>query len=102
MKNQSLFKQNTQTENYKINELRALARDLRDRNNKLVNQIWEIDLKLVENDSDELRAKRTELTEQLRKEGFEQKFKDTIEEIKALETALYGHSNVGGPSPYVL
>lgn len=102
MNTHRLFKKNTQPDDNTIKQLRALARTYRDRNNELVGQIWELDRKLVENSDEKLIAKRAEITEQLINEDVEQKLKDIINEIKTLEIALYGHSDVGGPSPYVL
>ncbi len=96
----------TSTHSKKILQLRAEARNYRDENNQLVAKLWDINLKLEqikdEKEKEMLIKAKSDLTSQIKNNDYDHKFTQLLEEIKTLELNLYGHSDVGGNSPFVL
>lgn len=90
----------------RVRELRALARSYRDANNELVKKIWDAEQKLVLPNSETDKASLMKIIEksskQLEEKGYIEKIHHLLEEIRALEIELYGHSDIGGNSPYKL
>ena len=86
-----------------IKKLRDVACQYRDKNNALVNQIWALEMRLGNpqpgDDSDALMKEKAELSAQIAVEAYAEKVQDLIQEIKRLEIALYGHSEVDSDSP---
>lgn len=92
-------------EHVHIDTLRAQARELRSKNNKLVAQIWEMDTELAkEKITAEKKAKLTKNRQELlnETEAYRATLNGLLEEIKTLEIAVDGHSNIGSSSPYEL
>ena len=90
-----------------IEELRALARSLRDANNALVSQLWDVDMQLTqlkddaEEEKEMLSEKKQELENQIKDAGYQEKYQTLLKQIQALEISIYGHSDIGN-SPFVL
>lgn len=89
-----------------IAAMRAQARDYRDRNNALVDQIWDLEQKIVQLGDDKSRERlikeKEAISSQIDEAGYIPKLNALLDEIKALEISVYGHSDVGGDSPYQL
>jgi hypothetical protein len=88
-----------------LEALKVQARDYIKKNNTLVQQLWDIDRKLLDTKDEAEKGALCSHREQLRKtledEGYEIKIPALLDKIKALELKLDGHSNIGS-SPYVL
>jgi hypothetical protein len=87
-----------------IIEMRKQARQYIEENKKLVSRLWEIDLKLETPslvDKAALIEEKADLSRQLRETNYPKKIDDLLEEIKALELEVDGHSDIGS-SPYRL
>jgi len=90
-----------------IKALRELARGYRDANNALVTQLWDIDYQLMTLTSDKDAKKilcetKEKITAEIEEKKFDRLFQASLDKIKALEIELYGHSDIGSSSPYVL
>ena len=90
----------------RVIELRAMAHGYQDINNKLVGELWDIEQKLVQLKGEEGRSAlirvKTELSNQIETGGYVKKIEALCEEIKTLEMALYGFSELDSSSPYQL
>jgi hypothetical protein len=90
----------------KISELRTVARGYRDKNNEQIKELWSIDKKLLneqlttENKASIITQKE-KLLLQIETDGYLEKLNALLEQIKALEIEVDGHSNIGS-SPYIL
>ena len=97
---------NKQFQQDRVAELRSLARGYRDANNKIVSELWDIEQRLVKpidaKDKTELMTEKENLNSQLKKEKYLEKLNELLEEIKNLEISLYGASDIGKHSPYIL
>ena len=102
----SSIKTNKYQQENKIEELRQLARTYIDENNKLITELWDIDLKIAQIKSDEnnvvLFAEKDEINNKIKLTNYEEKINNILEKIKTLEIASYGYSNIGSNSPYQL
>ncbi|MDR3504561.1 MAG: hypothetical protein P4L79_18490 [Legionella sp.] len=97
----------TNPDEEQIKALRTNLRALKDENNNIVKQMWDIAFKL--NNHQMTEAQRTELgalNEQLNQQIIDGDYINRIDELKQhiidLETELYGHSDLAGNSPYSL
>lgn len=88
----------------KVSEIKVLrenARKLRDEINKMVEKVWHIEDKLQATDKDDDLLKRKQLLQSdIEKQNIV--LDDHLNRIIELEVDLYGHSDVGSNSPYVL
>ena len=86
--------------------LRDEARQLRNENNNLVEQLWDIDLKLIVEVSPEIRQlltdKKNQINNILSDKKYEEKIEHLLEKIIKMETELNGYSKVNSNSPYNL
>lgn len=95
------------TDNSRILELKKKARDLREKNNNLIKQLWDVDFDLNKPGlSTEQRAHLTRLKDRINQEivnkNYPPKIKLLLEDIQKLELSLYGQSKVNSNSPYTL
>lgn len=92
--------------NAKVQALRAEAREYRKLNNDLVEQIYTIDREIAsikdEPDKERLIKEKEQLSHQLEQENYIEKLDQLLKEIRELEIALIGRSDVGGSTPYTL
>lgn len=87
-----------------IIEMRKQARLYIEENKKLVRRLWEINLKLEapsQVGKSLLIKEKADLSRQLIDANYPKKIDDLLEEIKVLELAVDGHSDIGS-SPYRL
>ncbi len=89
-----------------IKALRTEARGLRDANNRLVKEVWNIDRELRKAHSEEekntLLDAKMKLSKEIKDGDYAQKIKDLVNKIQEYEITLYGHSDINNGKPYRL
>ncbi len=89
-----------------IRDLRNEARALREEHNVLVHQVWDIDDRISKSKDtaniELLEKEKAALLTKIEASGNVEKVKELVEEIKALEIAVDGHSDINDHSPYIL
>lgn len=90
-----------------IYKTRAQARILRDENNKLVEQLWDIETALTDVSIDPQKHKvlmdeKNKITGKISSKDYLKELNVLLEKIIQLETKIYGHSEINSNSPYVL
>lgn len=103
-----LFKEKTSEPNLaqQIEALRHEARQCRDAHNNLVKRLWEIDKDLTKPmkaaSKHRLELEREQLRVDIHTSAQADKYQSLIKTIYDLEIQCYGHSDVGGHSPFIL
>jgi len=94
-------------DNEEIKLLRGTARALREENNKVVHELWDISFKLKNDKSPLAPEERASLLKSQKEladksEKYIQQLNDLREQIKQMEIKLYGVSEINSNSPYEL
>lgn len=94
------------SEEARIEALRATARGYTDTHNGLVQQLWDMDQKIAQlkngEDHSALKDEKAALVRKINEADYINKIDVLLEEIKAWEIAVHGHSDIGSNSPYIL
>jgi hypothetical protein len=89
-----------------IANLRSQAREMIDKNNKLVDASWALQLELddpnVSEEEQSIAQRIEEIDEKIRQEGYHTLIPELLENIRELEVAHYGGSSITSNSPYTL
>lgn len=91
----------------RVQAMRAEARELRDKNNSLVRQIWDLETELrtpgLSNEQKDLLSKtKKTISNEILNEKYIDRVNALLNEIEHLEIALYGRSDVRSDSPSIL
>lgn len=93
-------------EERKEEELRVLARNLRQENNTLVGKKWELEREIANGAStankSELREELKKINGQIQVGNYQERINKLLTQIHDMEVERTGHSDVGSSSPYEL
>jgi hypothetical protein len=90
-----------------IMEWRQQARKLRDENNRIVKELWDMDLEMADQATteatrEELKVQRDRKQKEIDDKNIMPKLNALLKKIEDREKSLFGHSDVNSSSPYIL